>query len=48
MIELGRYSVAVLSAYGVSVLLLAGIIVQTLLANRRARRALDRQEKRRG
>lgn len=48
MIELGRYSGAVLSAYGVSVLLLAGIIVQTLLANRRARIALDRQEKRRG
>lgn len=46
MIELGRYAGAVLGAYGLSLALLAGLIWQTLAANARARRALERQEHR--
>ena len=45
MIELGKYAIPVFSAYGVSVLLLVGIIAQTIAANSRARRELDRQER---
>ncbi|MDM7255657.1 MAG: heme exporter protein CcmD [Paracoccus sp. (in: a-proteobacteria)] len=48
MIELGKYAGPVLSAYGVSVALLAGLIWQTLARNARARRDLEAQEKRRG
>ncbi|TWI38320.1 heme exporter protein CcmD [Paracoccus sulfuroxidans] len=46
MIDLGKYTVTVLSAYGAGILLLAGIILQTIAANARARRALEEQEKR--
>lgn len=46
MIDLGKYTVTVLSAYGAGILLLAGIILQTIAANTRARRALEEQEKR--
>lgn len=46
MIELGKYANTVLSAYGAGILLLAGIILQTIRANARARRALEEQEKR--
>ena len=46
MIDLGKYADTVLSAYGAGVFLLAGIIVQTIRANARARRALEEQEKR--
>ena len=46
MIDLGKYTVTVLSAYGAGILLLAGIIFQTIAANARARRALEEQEKR--
>lgn len=45
MIDLGKYSVPVLSAYGAAILLLAGIILQTIAANTRARRALEAHEK---
>ncbi|SNR44274.1 heme exporter protein CcmD [Paracoccus sediminis] len=45
MIDLGKYAGAVLGAYGVSLALLAGLIWQTLAANRCARRNLERQEK---
>ena len=45
MIELGKYTGAVLGAYGVSLALLAGLIWQTLAANARARRELEKQEK---
>lgn len=45
MIELGKYATTVLSAYGVSLLLLAGIIWQTVAANARARRELEKHEK---
>ncbi|TRW94849.1 heme exporter protein CcmD [Paracoccus sp. M683] len=41
MIELGKYAGTVLAAYGVSLLLLAGLILQTVAANARARRALE-------
>ena len=39
MIELGKYAGTVLAAYGISLTLLIGVIVQTLRANARARRA---------
>ncbi|WP_347138601.1 heme exporter protein CcmD [Paracoccus sp. SSK6] len=44
MIELGKYATAVLGAYGVSLALLGGLIWQTLAANARARRDLEKQE----
>lgn len=47
MIELGKYAAPVLAAWGISLALLAGIVVQTLAANARARRALDEAERRR-
>ena len=46
MIELGKYAGTVLAAYGASVVLLAGVIVQTLRANARARRELEEHETR--
>ena len=46
MIELGKYAGTVLAAYGASVVLLAGVIVQTLRANARARRELEEYERR--
>ena len=45
MIELGKYATTVLLAYGISGLLLAGIIAQSVIANARARRALEAHEK---
>ena len=45
MIELGKYAGTVLGAYGVSLLLLLGLVVQSLRANARARRALEEQER---
>lgn len=48
MIELGKYADSVLTAYAVSLLLLGGIVVQSLLRNARARRALQAEEPRRG
>lgn len=46
MIDLGKYAAAVLGAYGLSLALLAGLVWQTLSANARARRDLERQERR--
>ncbi|RDW13193.1 heme exporter protein CcmD [Paracoccus thiocyanatus] len=46
MTELGKYAGTVLAAYGASLVLLAGIVVQTVLANARARRALQEHERR--
>lgn len=46
MIELGKYAHTVLTAYGLSLVLLAGIVVQSLRANARARRELEEQERR--
>ncbi len=45
MIELGKYAGTVLASYGVSLALLAGLVWQTISANARARRDLERQEK---
>ncbi|AGT08068.1 heme exporter protein CcmD [Paracoccus aminophilus] len=45
MIDFGKYTVVVLSAYGVSVALLVGLVAQTLIANAKARRALEEHEK---
>lgn len=44
MIELGKYAGTVLAAYGVSVLLLAGVVWHSVAANARARRDLEKQE----
>ncbi len=44
MPELGKYAVEVLSAYGVSLLLLAALLGLTLRRGRAARRALERAE----
>ena len=45
MIDLGRYAGTVLAAYGVSVVLIAGLVWHTVTANARARRALQEFER---
>lgn len=45
MIELGKYAGTVLAAYGVSCVLLLGLVWHSITANARARRDLERQEK---
>lgn len=40
MIDLGRYAFDILLAYGLSALLIGGLVVQSILAARAARRAL--------
>lgn len=47
MIELGKYAGTVLGAWGVTLVLLGGIVVQSLVRNARARRALEKEEPRR-
>ncbi|UOA32234.1 hypothetical protein DSM110093_02020 [Sulfitobacter sp. DSM 110093] len=44
MPELGKYAAEVLSAYGMSLLLLAALVGLTLLRGRAARRALEEVE----
>lgn len=44
--ELGRHAVSVLAAWGISGTLLAGLVAQTLIAAARARRALEKVERR--
>lgn len=46
MMELGKYAVPVLAAWGISLALLAGLVAQTLAAAARARRALEEVERR--
>lgn len=46
MIDFGKYTTVVLSAYGVTILLILGLVVQTVLANAKARRALEDHEAR--
>jgi heme exporter protein D len=46
MPDLGTYAVEVLSAYGVSILLLAGIVTLSVARARRVRRELDEAEAR--
>ncbi len=45
MPELGKYATAVLSSYGVSLLLLALLVGMTLHSGRKARRALEAVER---
>ena len=45
MIDLGRYASTVLAAYGVSIVLIAGLVWHTVAANARARRALQEFER---
>ena len=44
MPDLGRYTAEVLAAYGISLGLLAGIVVASVLRSRRMRRALEEAE----
>jgi len=44
MPDLGKYAVWVLSAYGVSLILLAGLVAVTLWTGRRVRAELDAVE----
>ena len=44
MIELGKYAAPVLAAWGISAVLIAGLVVQTLVAAARARRDLAEVE----
>lgn len=46
MPDLGKYAQTVLSAYGVSLLLLVALVVLTVLRGRRVRRALQEVEQR--
>jgi heme exporter protein D len=46
MPDLGRYAFEVLSAYGVSLALIAGLVVLSLVRAARVRRALDEAEAR--
>lgn len=48
MPDLGRYSVEVLSAYGVSLVLLAGVVVISVWRARKVRGQLARVEEARG
>ncbi|WGH78949.1 heme exporter protein CcmD [Jannaschia ovalis] len=41
MIELGKYAFDILLAYGLTAVLILGLVVQSLLAARAARRALE-------
>lgn len=48
MPDLGKYEVAVLSAYGAGLVLLAGIVALSLWQGGRVKRALDEVERRHG
>lgn len=43
--DLGKYAVAVLSAYGVTLSLIVGLVVTSLLRGARVKKALDRVER---
>jgi heme exporter protein CcmD len=45
MMQLGDYAGTVLAAYGVSAVLIAGLVWHTVAANARARRALQEHER---
>jgi heme exporter protein D len=45
MPELGKYATEVMAAYGISLLLLLGLLVLTLRRGRRVRAELDRIER---
>ncbi len=45
--DLGKYAAEVLSAYGLTLLLIAGLVLATWARSRRVKRALDLAEARR-
>ena len=47
MPDLGKYAAEVLSAYALTILLIAGLVAATWLRSRRMKRALDQAEARR-
>ncbi|MEL7280795.1 MAG: heme exporter protein CcmD [Pseudomonadota bacterium] len=47
MPDLGKYADAVLGAYAVSLLLLAGVVIMSVLRSRRVKAELDALEERR-
>lgn len=48
MVELGKYAGTVLGAYGVTILLLLGLVWVTLRQGTKMRRRLEEQERRMG
>ena len=48
MPDLGKYADTVLSAYGVSILLLVGLVWLSLRAARKSREVLDKVERKNG
>ena len=46
MVELGKYAGTVLLAYGVTILLVLGLVALSLVKGARVKRALEEQEKR--
>ena len=46
MVELGKYAGTVLLAYGVTILLVLGLVALSLVKGARVKRALEAQEKR--
>jgi len=48
MPDLGKYADTVLSAYGVSILLLVGLVWLSLRASRKAREDLEKVERKNG
>jgi heme exporter protein D len=46
MPDLGKYTLTVLSAYGVSITLILGVVWLSLYQSRKAKQALDRQQER--
>lgn len=48
MVELGKYAATVLGAYGVTIVLLFGLVVQSLHQSARIRKRLEAQERRMG
>jgi len=48
MVDLGKYAVTVLGAYGVTLALLAALVAVTLWRGAVVKRALDAQERRMG
>jgi heme exporter protein D len=45
---LGKYAFTVLASYGITILMIAGLVWHTIRAGTRARRALEGQERRMG
>lgn len=48
MMDLGKYAVFILPAYGISILVLGGLLVDSLLRSRKWRREVEAREADRG